>query len=133
MAAALEKKMLEVRKWEETTRKEMQQQIASQQQEQLKILEVSGWEKPLCLMRSTLDCDRNWSLPRLAIAFFFAAQTSVPYIINSFRVCRCSTHRYCRLRSSKFICSTSSRWSSRFPTALTFSLQTSAMLTLLGV
>ena len=42
MAAALEKKMLEVRKWEETTRKEMQQQIASQQQEQLKILEVCG-------------------------------------------------------------------------------------------
>ena len=47
MAAALEKKMLEVRKWEETTRKEMQQQIASQQQEQLKILEVSGREKTL--------------------------------------------------------------------------------------
>ncbi len=41
MAAALEKKMLEVRKWEETT------QIASQQQEQLKILEVSGREKSL--------------------------------------------------------------------------------------
>jgi hypothetical protein len=89
MAAALEKKMLEVRKWEETTRKEMQQQIASQQQEQLKILEVSGREKSLRKMRFTLDCDRNWSLPRLAIASF-AAQTSV-LIINP-SVCAGAAH-----------------------------------------
>jgi Na+-transporting NADH:ubiquinone oxidoreductase subunit NqrF len=49
MAAALEKKMLEVRKWEEATRKEMQQQIASQQQEQLKILEVPSSNLAPCL------------------------------------------------------------------------------------